>query len=1221
VSSVRPPFILCFAGDSSGCGWHRIIVPLMSMVMPGHVEGRLDLNLWPVEMVVAVRPDTVVFQRYMEEGQLAVMQAIRAALPDALLVYELDDYLGEVPAASFHAGFMPPDMPAKIARAAAVCDRVTTSTESLAAWFCDELHHPDVRVVGNAVPAAAIRPRPARETGRLRIGFAGGISHDGDLEFIRPAMETIGDAVEWVFFGAQPKNPPVRTEFHPGVSPGEYQAKMLTLDIDLMLAPLESNRFNECKSNLRLIEAGMVGAAVIAQRMTPYTEGDPPVFAYASTPQEWIQAIEAFVAAPMIERQLSADALQRWVKENHTLEKRLPSRIDAWLKHGEDAGRWKPGVAREQMEKVVASLADGPHPHCVRHAPRKHRLVEACARAASVGADVLWLRPGVALDDDSYTAMRTALTQTDGIASAVPLAADGPNAFPRVANWTPIAPDMAASLADALREDMPGRRLIVGAPSGPAVLLSAKALAALGYPDVEGCDGNEEQAIMEWGLRAAQRGWKNMQAADAYAASLLPPMQPTQAAAQRLQLRGYAQSGFAGESLTEQERADAELAFLRARWAGPQPGTAGFGHDYMSWSSLRGDLPIPVQESVEPVSLSVLAFGTPTKDILTEWVVFVDDTIEWHVNGLATLRAACADASQNVAVVYADNEFRAPDGNCYPDLKPDFDLELFLARDYVTSVCALRTNWMQGADIQNRTALFDFVLAVTAREDMTFLHVPKTLASVAEATPEDMAMAALGRQMVIEYLYGEAVTVKAHAGLPGCLSVVRHWDCDSDVKRTYGTEHRPLVSIIVPTLGAGRLIQPCVNTIRQHTRYPNYEIIVVQNGERAEPELGAAALADDRVRIVRWEPAEGEKFNWSKVSNDAVREHAQGRYLLFMNDDVCVGAEGWLDAMMGQAVRPDVGAVGARLVHPAGMVQHVGVICHRGIAGHLFKGMPNGQPGNGWLAALTHEASAVTGACLLVSRAHFDEVGGFDEVAFPMNYGDVDFCLKLCQRGLRNVVEMTSELLHPEGTSRTDPNDQVATLARLREDNVRLAERWPQPDPYWHPDLSLGLTQGGLSISGLNRELLLWQEQVPARDAKRVLVVNDLPGLAGCAVALARKGEIVFSADLSAFTLRLVAPLPANSAGWDIREPRILADALRRLGIGRVVLRSLVGSQGAAAPHEAKRCLAHLDVPIEIDAAGFDAKVPDAQSIAWGAAYDSLADHATKRYQREEEAA
>ena len=1086
----------------------------------------------------------------------------------------------------------------------------------MAQWFHEELGCPDVRVVPNAIPAQAVRPRPARTSGRLRIGFAGGISHSGDLELIRPAMAEIGDEVEWVFFGMQPKDPPVRVEFHPGVLPQEYQTRLLQLDLDLVLAPLEDNRFNRCKSNLRLIEAGMIGACAIAQYLDPYVEGDPPV-AHAITAEAWTSEIKRFLSLTSDERQNNADQLQQWVLANYTLEGTMLARIDAWLKKDPKTKTWAPGPVHKRLEDTVLALADGEPPRFLRNTGRKHSLVKAGRLALSLGADVLWLRSGATIDEAGWHAMRGTLIQGEKVGAVVPLASDGPNAFPRDGHWTPMSADLVVAVANALRTSLPGRRLAVAAPSGPCILLSARAIADVGLPDPDGCGGNEEQSLMEWGLRAAVRGWRTMQAADAYAASESVPIVPNHTAGQRLQLRGYGSmlGNMPIETLSQQERLDAELDMLRMRWAGPQPGMAGFGHDYVSWSALKGDLPAPDSAAVL-ASLSVMAFGA--KETNAEWIVFVDDTVEWKLNGLACLRAVCADAPSNVLVVYGDNEFRNAEGGVYPDLKPDFDLELFLARDYVTPVCAIRKAWLQVVAtkpayiLPDRVSLYKVLLAVaeTRRAD-AFLHVPKSLVVVREATPEEMAMSALGRQMAIEGYYGEAVEVSAHPILQGALVVGRRWDVD---------DCAPLVSIIIPTLGAGRLIQPCVNTLRQHTQYPNFEIIVVQNGtEREEPELGAAR-DDPRVRVVHWTALDG-KFNWSLCMNDVVTG-AQGSYICFANDDVQFGAPNWLGSMMGHAIRLDVGAVGARLIHPAGIVQHVGVIVHCGMAGHLSKGIPNGQAGNGWLAMLNHEAQAVTGACMLVSRENFNRVGGFDAETFPMNYGDIDFCMKLRKLGLRNVIEMAAELLHPEGTSRTDPNDPAGTMKQLVKDNARFAARWSDTDPYWHPSLAIATSQGSAVINGLNRDLLLWNEKRPGPNTVRVLTINDLPGMSGQAVARTRAGQTVMCASLDGFSLRLTAPAPANTEGWDIRRPAAIAAALKRLGVNRIVLRSLIGAGGPAPPIEALRCLTMLTIPVDVDpidpvlvAPWLSAQPDKAAEMfgfgsnldAWKAAYEELA--------------
>jgi len=257
-------------------------------------------------------------------------------------------------------------------------------------------------------------------------------------------------------------------------------------------------------------------------------------------------------------------------------------------------------------------------------------------------------------------------------------------------------------------------------------------------------------------------------------------------------------------------------------------------------------------------------------------------------------------------------------------------------------------------------------------------------------------------------MFGGAVSVKASRHVIGCLTVTREWKALVDAP--------PLVSIIIPTLGSGRLIQPCVATILQHTAYQNYEVIVVQNGAlRDKPELTEAVLADPRVRVVHYP----DGFNWAKINNWAIQRYARGEFIVTQNDDVCISSKQWLDLMLGHAVMPDTGVVGVKLVHPAGVVQHVGVICHKGIAGHLHKGTGAGQAGHLGRILLAHEAQAVTGACMMFTRLNFEAVGGFD-ISWPVNYNDVAFCLAQRQQGRRVVVETMAELLHPEASSRAD---------------------------------------------------------------------------------------------------------------------------------------------------------------------------------------------------------
>jgi hypothetical protein len=287
------------------------MMPLASLVEAGVADGRMDLATWPDEVAIACKPDVIIWQRRVEDEDIEKMARWRQMLPDCLFIYELDDNLNEVPAESFHASFMPTAMGERIARGIAHCDRVTTTSEPMARWL-QTLGDKPVFVVPNALPVGRLKERSARTMGKLRVGFAGGISHDGDIQLLRPAMEAIGEEVTWVFFGQNMDNPPVNIEYHDGVPITLYLDKMLSLDLDLMLAPLLTNAFNKCKSNLRLIEAAAIGASIIAQDIEPYHLLEPPVFAYARTEADWTDAIRRFIATSKTDRQRSV-GLSAWL--------------------------------------------------------------------------------------------------------------------------------------------------------------------------------------------------------------------------------------------------------------------------------------------------------------------------------------------------------------------------------------------------------------------------------------------------------------------------------------------------------------------------------------------------------------------------------------------------------------------------------------------------------------------------------------------------------------------------------------------------------------------------------------------------------------------------------------------------------------------------------------------------------------------------------------------
>jgi GT2 family glycosyltransferase len=196
-------------------------------------------------------------------------------------------------------------------------------------------------------------------------------------------------------------------------------------------------------------------------------------------------------------------------------------------------------------------------------------------------------------------------------------------------------------------------------------------------------------------------------------------------------------------------------------------------------------------------------------------------------------------------------------------------------------------------------------------------------------------------------------------------------------------------------------------------------------------------------------------FNFSRLCNEAAAA-AQGKVLAFLNNDTVATESDWLARLSTWAMHAECGAVGPKLVYPSGRVQHGGIVIGLGgYAAHIESGAPNGEPGYGGRLDVTHEVSAVTGACLVVEKAKFDAVGGFDVGQFPVELGDVDLCLRLASRGWKSVLVPEVSLVHRESASRGRATDR---LARYAWEHAHFTARWQsrmRDDPYYHPALSL----------------------------------------------------------------------------------------------------------------------------------------------------------------------
>ena len=418
--------------------------------------------------------------------------------------------------------------------------------------------------------------------------------------------------------------------------------------------------------------------------------------------------------------------------------------------------------------------------------------------------------------------------------------------------------------------------------------------------------------------------------------------------------------------------------------------------------------------------------------------------------------ASAVNARPDTDVMYCDEDKLLPDGTlAQPFFKPDFSIDLLRNNNYVCHMLTIRRSLLESLELNTREydGAQDHNLTLRAVERARHVHhVPRVLyhwrisptSTAGNAGTKSYASEA-GLRAVREHL--------ARVGLPASVSL-------ADRPFTYRVIYdvpaeRPLVSIIIPNKDHVELLSRCVDSILARSTYENYEIVIVENNS-VEP--GTFAYYDELeaahpgvVRVARW----GAEFNFSKLMNFG-RDRARGDYLLLLNNDTEVITPNWIEVMLGIAAREDVGAVGVRLYYPDDTIQHAGVCVTGGVAGHLNKDLPRGSWGYFALADAQQDLSAVTAACLMSSRRAFDAVGGFNE-ELQVAFNDVDYCLKLREKGLQVVYTPEVELYHYESVSR-GAEDSVEKKIRFHREfaymNYRWAAYYVKGDPFMSPNIA-----------------------------------------------------------------------------------------------------------------------------------------------------------------------
>ncbi len=423
-------------------------------------------------------------------------------------------------------------------------------------------------------------------------------------------------------------------------------------------------------------------------------------------------------------------------------------------------------------------------------------------------------------------------------------------------------------------------------------------------------------------------------------------------------------------------------------------------------------------------------------DVFVGWLQ-PGDVLEPHALLLA---AHAIDETPQLELVYSDEATRGASGPVAPVHKPDWDPLLQATVDV-----AGPGTWMRATRVAALLAPADAPVLATAAA----VH---RAAAVGVARDRARRLPFVLVHTDPSHAYAVRRTA-VHTPASGTLETV--------ARTLYGppagtAPDLPMVSILVPTRNRADLLASCVASVLKVTRYPHVELIVIDNGS---DEADSLALLDElgrqpRCRVLR-SPG---PFNYSALNNIAANV-ATGSLLCLMNNDIEVTNPDWLSTLVAVACQPRVGAVGANLHYPDGTLQHAGVILGvHGVAGHAFSGTVPSEPTYMGLAGLPREVSAVTGACLMVAASKYHEVGGLDAASLPVNFSDVDLCLKLRQHGYFNVVLPLTGVIHHESASRGRVEQSPERLSQLGREAHTMLQRWGEMlrhDPYYNPNLSL----------------------------------------------------------------------------------------------------------------------------------------------------------------------
>ncbi|MGU5731246.1 glycosyltransferase [Aeromonas jandaei] len=413
----------------------------------------------------------------------------------------------------------------------------------------------------------------------------------------------------------------------------------------------------------------------------------------------------------------------------------------------------------------------------------------------------------------------------------------------------------------------------------------------------------------------------------------------------------------------------------------------------------------------------------------------------------------------DIQLIYSDEDKIDLDGSrCEPYFKSDWNIDLFLSQNMFSHLGIFKRELLEKINGFRKglegSQDYDLVLRCLEHVKPTQIaHIPKILyhwriipGSTATSGNEKPYAFLSSIKALEDYLSRNDISATVQESKPGMRMLRIKYALPKTI---------PLVSIIIPTRNAVSLLKQCIDSVFNKTSYKNYEIIIVDNGSDEKESLDYLSLLKENsnISVIR----DDGDFNFSRLNNIAVN-NAKGEVICLMNNDIEIVSPDWLDEMVSHALRPGVGAVGAKLLYPNDTVQHAGVILGLGgIAGHAHLGLHRDDPGYFGRASLVQNYIAVTAACLVVKKSIYQEVGGLNEVHFSVAFNDVDFCIRVHDAGYRNVWTPFAELYHHESATRGNDMspDKVERFKREIAAMEKLHGDILVHDPSYSENLSL----------------------------------------------------------------------------------------------------------------------------------------------------------------------